>query len=46
MSESQPTSPADDFINVFLTAFLGIGVVIVTQTCEDSMTPLQDDSGQ
>jgi hypothetical protein len=36
MAEAQPTPPADDFLNVFLTAFLGIGVVVTVQSAEDA----------
>jgi hypothetical protein len=35
MSERTPQTPADDFLNVFMTAFFGVGVVMTVQAEED-----------
>jgi hypothetical protein len=35
MSEAIPVPPADDWYNVFMTAFLGAGVIMTVQAQED-----------
>jgi hypothetical protein len=37
MSEARPIPPADDWYNVFMTAFLGVGVVQTVQSAEDAV---------
>ncbi len=42
MSEALPIPPADDWYNVFMTAFLGVGVIMTVQSQEDLAARVED----
>lgn len=47
MSESQPTNPADDWLNILLTMSFGNGAAVMTVQCAEDLArqAAEDNSG-
>jgi hypothetical protein len=43
MAEAQPQPLEDNFLNVYLTAYLGVGIVITVQSEEDQRAASDSD---